>query len=47
MPWPSNDKSEITELQGGRVDIASWPGGGTEVVLWMPLADPEPALSAA
>jgi signal transduction histidine kinase len=38
---------EITELQGGRVDITSRLGEGTEVVLWMPLADPEGALSPA
>lgn len=29
---------EIVELQGGRVDLASSPGRGTSVTLWLPLS---------
>ena len=29
---------EIVELQGGRVDLASQPGRGTSVTLWLPLS---------
>ncbi|MBK1711912.1 PAS domain S-box protein [Rubrivivax gelatinosus] len=29
---------EIAELQGGRVDVASTPGRGTTVTIWLPLA---------
>jgi PAS domain S-box-containing protein len=42
---------EIVELQGGRVDIASEPGLGTTVTLWMPLTErpdsPLPVAAAA
>ncbi|MCW5667198.1 MAG: PAS domain S-box protein [Piscinibacter sp.] len=37
---------EITELQGGRVDIRSTAGEGTEVVLWLPQAEAPALLSA-
>ena len=36
---------QIMEQHGGGVEIASAPGAGTEVVLWLPL--PEPARKAA
>jgi signal transduction histidine kinase len=31
---------EILDLHGGRVEVTSRPGGGTEVTLWWPLAAP-------
>lgn len=39
---------EILDLHGGRVDVASTPGEGTEVTLWWPIADePVPATEDA
>lgn len=35
---------EIVELQGGRVDVASTPGRGTTVTLWLPLSRAAAAL---
>lgn len=37
---------EIAELQGGRVEVQSTTGEGTQVTLWSPLADPAAASAA-
>ncbi|NDY91974.1 PAS domain S-box protein [Ideonella sp. TBM-1] len=38
---------EITELQGGRVEVQSAPGVGTEVTLWFPLMGQDAAARTA
>lgn len=38
---------EIIDLLGGKVDIASLPGAGTTVTLWLPVCEPAPATGTA